>query len=171
MVAEVLIEQNVHVLNSGVATRDHPIPGENSVPDISVATDDIVNNINWERIDDLMGSDHYPLRISINSGKLVRESVQQRIGINKVEWPVFDKFITEYISSLPDLSPQNIQSQYTETISNIVKGLGSAGARLKPRERRHAEVKIPTPAIWWDEECSQAIRNRRRTALNQSTKH
>jgi len=67
MVEDIVTKHNLCILNVISSTYIHPATGSSSAIDLSVCSPDIFLDMHWKTLDDLCGSDHYPISISYGS--------------------------------------------------------------------------------------------------------
>jgi len=84
MVEDILTKHNLCVLNDTSPTYIHPTTGSSSAIDLSICSPDIFLDIQWKTLEDLCGSDHYP--ISILYGSTETSSVISSWKLRKADW-------------------------------------------------------------------------------------
>ena len=57
---------NLCVLNDGSSTYYHPASGNKSMSDLSVANPSIFSDLTWTVVDDLHGSENFPVLVQFN---------------------------------------------------------------------------------------------------------
>lgn len=160
-VAEVVMDLNLKVMNTGEPTRIHPLPGRISVPDISLATNDIGLLTNWESMTDARGSDHYPVKLSTARNSAHRSEAKQGIGIKRVDWGIFREKMRLRVNNQGNISQDNYTEVYRRLVEDIQESLRESGARMPNEKGAIISPRIPVPAPWWDQDCRVAIDNRR----------
>lgn len=160
-IADVIINQNLKILNSGEATRELPIPNRKSVPDISISSNDIGTVIRWELIEDLKRSDHLPMKITVEEGTFHKVDISNRIGTKRVDWALFRSRLNATLTDSPQVDGRNFIEEYNELIIKIRRALEEAGALMLDREGRRQMPRIPSSSIWWDQSCREAVDRRR----------
>lgn len=162
LLADIIIDLSLNVLNTGDATRLHFEVEKNSVPDVSLCTNDSSIFMNWHTIKDLMKSDHYPMKMILDKGRLNRSFVSGRIGTNKVDWNKFRTNLSEKIQNRPGLNGSNFLEEYSHMVQAMKESLDNAGARMVSGGKKDNTSKGPPPSPWWDKECSEAVDKRRK---------
>lgn len=142
---ETILESNLKVLNTGLPTRVHPIPGKISVPDIGLATNDISLRAEWDTIQDVRGSDHFPMLITISGCSSHKQDIQRRIGTTRVEWDVFKTKMSEFPIRWPDINQENHLEVYNDIMGDIKIALKEAGALMLDDEGKRTSPKAPIP--------------------------
>lgn len=161
--AGIITDCNFNVLNTGSPTRVHPSPGRISVPDISLSSNDISLRINWETIQDVRGSDHFPMRMSISGSSFHKLEIHRRIGTKRVDWQSFREQMSEAANNLPKISQDNHLEVYCTMIEDIKRALKASGALMLDAEGKRSNPRIPVPVEWWDDDCKKAVEERKRT--------
>jgi len=80
----ILIKHNLCILNDTAFTYIHPTTGSSSAIDLSICSPDIFLDMQWKTLDDLCGSDHYP--ISITYGSIETSSAIPSWKLHKADW-------------------------------------------------------------------------------------
>jgi len=73
----------------------HPATGSSSAIDLNVCSPDIFLDIQWKTLNDLCGSDHYP--ISISYGSIETSSAIPSWKLCKADWPSFSNEAREQL--------------------------------------------------------------------------
>ena len=63
---EVFNDLNLSILNDGSSTYCHPASGTKSMLDLSVADPSLFLDLTWTAVDDLHGSDHFPVLVQFS---------------------------------------------------------------------------------------------------------
>jgi len=87
MVEDILTKHILCVLNDTSPTYIHPATGSSSAIYLSISSPDIFLDIQWKTLEDLCGSDHYP--ISISYGSIETSSSIPSWKLRKADWPSF----------------------------------------------------------------------------------
>ena len=75
------------LLNDKSSTNLHPATGSYSSLDLTICSPGIFQNFNWKFVDDLHGSDHFPIQVS-EVGSTVQKR-PQRWKLLKADWEQF----------------------------------------------------------------------------------
>jgi len=84
----------------------YPATGSSSAIHLSICSPDIFLDMQWKTLDDLCGSDHYP--ISISYGSIETSSAIPSWKLCKADWPSFSNEASELlglIDSVPATPP------------------------------------------------------------------
>ena len=80
--------RNLCVLNDGTKTFVHCYYRTATSIDLTVVDPSIVLDFEWSVLDDLHGSDHYPILLKSTLGE--EEDREERYNIKKANWTLFD---------------------------------------------------------------------------------
>ena len=104
------------ILNDSCSTYIHPTTGSSSAIDLSICSPDIFLDMQWKTLNDLCGSDHYP--ISIPYGSIETSSTIPSWKFRKADWPSFSNEASELLGCCnPDISLDEF-SEKLITIAN-----------------------------------------------------
>jgi len=116
MVEDILTKHNLCILNDSSSTYIHPASGSSSAIDLSICSPDIFLDMQWKNLDDLCGSDHYP--ISISYGSIETSSAIPSWKLRKSDWPSFSNEARELLGCCnPDIS----LDEFSEKLITIAK--------------------------------------------------
>ena len=100
---DILTKHNLCILNDSSSTYIHPATGSSSAIDLSICSPDILLDMQRNTLDDLCGSDHYP--ISISYGSKETSSALPSWKLRKADWPSFSNEASELLGCCnPDTS-------------------------------------------------------------------
>lgn len=149
-----LSASNMCLLNNKSHTYIHPATGAHSSIDLSICDPDIFLDLVWSVNDDLCGSDHYPIFVSIPSVSPVIEN--QRWKLKKADWDTFSSLCSSELR-YENLTPSdNAIHSFSSTLleicnKTIPKTKPTGHCRQKP---------------WFSDDCKQAIKDRK-TAISE----
>jgi len=146
MVEDILTKQNLCVLNDTSPTYIHPATGSSSAIDLSICSADNFLDIQWKTLEDLCGSDHYP--ISISYGSTETSSTIPSWKLRKGDWPFFCREAKEQLeSSNPGISLDEFSEKIT-TIANhnipksvVFRGTTQCGLMIHAKKPSRKEKK------------------------------
>jgi len=168
-----LIDSDLEVLNNGSPTRVSRITGNGSAPDISLCGRKWSGKCNWTVGEDIGGSDHLPLIITV-SNSVQHQSVfgrKARWKSQGVDWSKFQEEVEKNISKVA--GEEESLTKRVATLANVLKdaatthvGKAKPGKRTKPwmkpsvrqaiRKRNGLRRKIATKRREWLEACQEA---------------
>lgn len=146
-ILELINKNNLKILNNGSSTKISKNQTSMSAPDLTITSEDYINELTWETDIDSRGSDHFPIMMKTGN-KHQNRSHKPRWKLDKADWK---KFRTELITRLPVEEKHDI-NKITKIIfeaasNNIPKTSGTTRKR-----------KVP----WWNKEVKASIGNRRK---------
>ena len=149
ILATVVEDLDLCILNSGDMTYYHGQTGVFTAIDLSLCSADAVLDFNWSVLPDLHGSDHFPILISSTECEPRRRLPRWRL--DRANWPLFAELCS------PDCSVDSFAS--TEDAATYVTDmLHSAALQAIPKTAGHFPHR---PLPWWNAECTSAIRAKR----------
>nr|CAI5843233.1 unnamed protein product [Callosobruchus analis] len=168
-IVDALNDSNLVLLNTGKPTR-FTRNNINSAVDLSLASADIAISCVWDTLDDVMGSDHYPIITEIENKKpYTSEDIHPKTKwiLKKANWPVYKDTAFRFFDTATAHN-QPVETKY----DILVEGINVAASKAIPVNKiiKIGARKILPP--WWDEECESAVNNRKdklRTYKAQST--
>ncbi|XP_076057241.1 uncharacterized protein LOC143034778 [Oratosquilla oratoria] len=130
------------VLNTNKPTHFHIQTGTFSCIDLSLASPNAFMDFEWDVLDDLFGSDHFPIIIS--NGNPVPVARAPRWCTDRADWPLFKELsnIEADVNDLPTVS---------EAISYLNSILINAANHSIPKTSGKFRRK---PVPWWNIQCT-----------------
>ena len=143
---QVVLNHNLCILNDGdISTYYSKTHGSFSSIDLSICSANIVDRFEWNVLDDLYSSDHYPILITTLGHSPT--PVIQRFNTKKADWDRY-RFFSNHISPFNEL--QN-HDETTEFITNfITKAAEKSMPLTTSRPKKHS---VP----WWSDTLSDLI--------------
>lgn len=143
-------------LNTGEDTWRSEDLSMGSAIDVAFVSRSIAPNADWTLLDSTFGSDHFPAIISLDEVSSAKIPCRPSFATGRVDWSLFQEKFTQYYQGRNANSDYDIYS-YDDFISCIYSALGDAGGRRRDNKKFFAR----TPTIWWDDECSTLIAEKR----------
>lgn len=144
-----LSTSNMCLLNNKSSTYIHPATGVHSSIDLSMCDPDIFLDLLWSVNNDLCGSDHYPVLVSIPPAPPTIE--QQRWKLKKADWDAFELLCSSELK-YEHLTPcDNAVERFSSILLEICN---ETIPKTKPTGH-------PRQKPWFSEECKQAIKERK----------
>lgn len=142
-------------LNDGSPTRISPPSQVPSKVDLTFTTPNLASRCTWRVNKDPMGSDHFPILIDFSIwGTTEKINPTTKWKENYADWYTFQTYLETYLNCLPgdkiDFS----------VLANAISNAATASMPIKK-----PCLPFTSRPIWWNEECSQIIVNRK-VALN-----
>lgn len=138
-----------------------------SAIDISICSNRIALLCNWTVLPDTHGSDHLPILIEFHSYQTSIHpdmnpppppSHIRYYNTEKVNWDNFRTTSTLSISNIQDIETNPLQG-YSQFVSSISDALHKSAPPLSNSPRYPKNKKSP---IWWNPQCTEAVRARSR---------
>ena len=148
-VEKFVVNHNLCILNDGdVNTYYSKSHGTFSSIDLSICTANIVDRFEWNVLDDLYSSDHFPILIT-TLGNNPTPPIK-RFNMNKADWDSYK----HYTSQCPDFNPL---IDHDETADFIKKFITTAAEKTIPLCATHP-MKHSVP--WWSDSLSDLIKEK-----------
>ena len=144
-----ITKHDLVLLNDKFSTYLHPATGSYSSFDLSICSPEIFPDFKWKVVDDLHGSDHFPIQVSE-----VGPSVQQRphrLRLHKANWEQFRVHCEQSIHPNAFEDSENPAELFTSL-------LYSAAGKSIPRTSTNP--KHPNKP-WFNDDCKKAIAERK----------
>ena len=143
--AETLDDQDWIILNDGAKTRTDPRTGIEEVLDIAVCTQNILDLMPEFFVGECVGSDHFPLHISLATGSHDNDNPVYTRKVSQLNVARFKEIIDQRISSTPDaFETARDLDRIAELLPEIVR---TAFEEACPETRVKKGRKPITPAI------------------------
>ena len=142
-------EENLILMNDGEPTHFHIQTGTFSIIDLAIFSPDCFMDFSLEVIDDLCGSDHFPILISV--GASVPAPRSPRWCLDRANWLLFRDLSTIIIDA-------NDIPTIDEAIQLVNTVFYNAGVQSIPRSSGTFHRK---PMPWWNTQCRIAHRSMR----------
>ncbi|XP_041926491.1 uncharacterized protein LOC121690144 [Alosa sapidissima] len=155
-VEEMINDQMLVCLNNGYGTRLNIYKNEMSCIDLTLVDKNIASRCEWT-VDEStsIGSDHFPITCQIDIGfKIEQGYIPHRWVFKKADW---EKYV-ELCKEIGSLSIDNEQS--IDEINGIVSSsiLLAASQSIPISQSFKKQINVP----WWNDKCSEAIKDRNR---------
>lgn len=148
---ELLLERNISLMNDCLPTHYYLQTGTLSTIDVSICSSDCILDFNYSVINDLHDSDHYPIRLILNSDPISTEK-PSRFNTDKADWNLFLQ-LTETDINI------NSGNSIDEIVTLIVEKILHAAEQSIPKTSNNFKKK---PVPWWSDDCKSALIERRR---------
>lgn len=147
---ELLLDHPISILNDHSPTHFHVQTGTYSIIDLSISSSDCLLDFEYEVMDNLHDSDHYPIKLTFKE-IVIGANNPERFNTEKANCTLFRE-LTEIAISLP--VETNIDDHITEINSKIIDAANYAIPRKTGNFRR-------PPLPWWSDQCKHAIKERK----------
>lgn len=166
MIENTLNDLNLILLNSTQPTHHNISNGSFSSIDLSICEPSLADHLEWNVLEELYSSDHFPITINIENNYSITQTSSNRWKYKKADWNKYKSTINNNITKLKnpiDCFPAEIN----EIVSNFEKLILDAATESIPKTISKYSTKY-TP--WWTEECETAIKEQKH-AFNVYKKH
>lgn len=156
MLAEWLDEQdNTVLLNTGQPTHFDSNTGHTSNIDLTLASQNIVSYFEWNALDELYDSDHFPISITtqmFDDNLPNKIKVPKKWKLDKANWAMFSEEVELSLSELPPLNNiTNYPINYV--VDKFTHAILAAAEKSIPKSSGTVRTNyLP----WWNEECKIA---------------
>ena len=158
LIFSIIEDRELAVLNTGAPTHFHVQTGSLTSIDISLCTPDCFLDFSWEIMDEGIGSDHFPIMISLVDEIAAPRS--PRWLIDKANWALFA------ILTALQVEAEEFPS-IEEALEFLNKVIIDASNKSIPRTTGHFSRK---PVPWWNIQC-QVTRKAMRAAFTRYLRH
>jgi len=137
------------ILNQGEATHEHLQTGSSTCIDLCLLSSTILPDYEWCRMNDLCGSDHYP--IMVKPIAMNGNGAQQRLLLDKADWNLFRLLTDGNYDEMKMLAVDDMVQAFTNVIM-------SAAEQSIPRS---SGVVRPRAVPWWNQACKNSHQTRK----------
>lgn len=150
-------------LNNGKPTHIVKPPSTlKSAVDVTLASPDIAPDINWDVVDESLGSDHFLITMQYHKFK-IKENItvypRTKWDTRHANWEVFRGMIDSDLFAAPEF--ESAQSMYRYLSDSIIRAANVAFRRKNP-----VVLRRKCNPVWWSDICTVAIKNRRDALRN-----
>ena len=149
IIEDFITKHDLILLNDKSSTNLHPATGSYSSLDLTICSPGIFPDFNWKVVDDLHGSDHFPIQVS-EVGPSVQQC-PQRWKLHKANWEQFKVHCEQSIHPNAFEDCENPAELFTSL-------LYSAAEKSIPRTSTNP--KHPNKP-WFNDDCKTAIAERK----------
>ncbi|XP_025074629.1 uncharacterized protein LOC105429391 isoform X1 [Pogonomyrmex barbatus] len=128
-----------------------------------------IQNPEW--LQDSWGSDHYPIIMEMDYEIANYIKKTNRISSNKTKWDEYSGKVTEIWEKTRkalnlDLGDKDMRIKYNLLCESMKMAIEEITPRRRDNKKENKKNKINNkrvnPVKWWDEECEEVIRNRKK---------
>ena len=151
-IENLLLNSSMVLLNTGQPTHFYLQTGSSSAIDLSMCSADTAVDYQWSVMEDLYGSDHYPILLTeINPEPCVRE---RRYIEDRADWNIF--YQSTFIVNTEDLLENLTIDDLIESYNNHI--IQAANISIPKSSGKTQQKIVP----WWNHSCREANDKRRR---------
>ena len=153
-----IYDENLIVLNNGKVTRLGQINQKDSALDVTlVKNPQHTTIIDWDTVEDTLGSDHFPTITSLTTTYQVEpEEEHDRIKYRtkNINW---DKYIEKLKTNNWELCKSKDPAIYTK---NILETWGNIARQTIPHNKDNRRKPKHKTVPWWTQACTEAKKNK-----------
>ena len=149
IIDELLLEEDIALLNYNIPTHYSVQHNTVSLIDLSMCSTDCLMEFDLEVMQDLNGSDHYPIQVKVKDPVTIADA-PDRYDIKKADWNMF-KLLT--ITNVKAHEAANVD----ELIGTIEAQIVSAAAASMPLK---SGIRAKPPVPWFNREVALARKER-----------
>lgn len=143
------------ILNDGSQTMiPHPIRRRSPI-DLTLCTPSIAPSVSWSVFDESAGSDHLIIKINLNlqyNTSSITRIDRNKINTKKINWNKYHELL---------LNADPINNYSIESYNQFVSNVKVAAHLASPTPRSINKKEVRASPIWWDSNCTEAIRLRK----------
>ena len=118
---EVFNDLNLRILNDGSPTYCHPASGSKSMLDLSVADPSLFLDLTWTIVDDLHGSDHFPVLVQFS--QVEKAPNVGRWDFRNVNWDLYSDLCASAVTGEAVFSGEDPALQFTHLPESVLSVL------------------------------------------------
>lgn len=165
IIDKILEETDIIIMNSGEATHFNNSYKTFSAIDLTLCSADIAHKIEWKTLEDPHGSDHTPIKLTIQNSKNQGNESSPKWKFDRADWDKFKQIIEDMLTE-KEMSPPS-ELSIDEKMDSFVEIILEAAEQSIPKTSGKP-WKYRTP--WWNKECQEALKNSKR-AFNRYKRH
>jgi hypothetical protein len=143
---------NIAVLNDPVPTHFNVQNGTFSALDLCLVTPALLSELSWSVVNDLHGSDHFPIRVAPLAGNNDVRLRATKWNLKKADWK-------DFAACFDNRDTTNDKSDSVSTLaSHFTEHLIAAAGKTIPKTKVTNHTSVP----WWNQDCKNSIRDRKR---------
>lgn len=147
MLAQLIDDYGLSLLNDGSHTRINPSSGASSALDLSIVSHDLYSQLSWVVYNDCCGSDHLPVVISMNRAPPVL-SCRPRWRYELADWANYqNEVVSVFTTNTPSSPEEFIEKIFDIATHHVPRTKGTPGKKSVP---------------WWNPEVRSAVKLRRK---------
>ena len=138
-----MLDNNLHILNDGSATRTSQITGNDSAPDISLCGSNWSAKTSWRLAEPISNSDNLPIIIELNHKICYKPVIPRsaRWRKNGVDWSSFTNEVESKMSNLPN--EPNLSLRVSRFSDILIFAATTHVGKSKPSRRSNDPSKSP----------------------------
>ena len=150
MLEDLFSEMDLCILNDGSSTCIHHATSSTSALDLSICGPSLVLDYEWNKHEDLCGSDHFPVILTSNAVK--EEAAPNRWNFEKADWLSFQVQCTSELTEEAVMSAEDPAGQFADLL------IKAANKAIPKTHFSKKKKKVP----WFNDSCKRAIKERKK---------
>ena len=160
IIEEVINNHDIVLLNDLSPTHFNIPTGKTSAIDLTLCSNNIATSVEWQALDLLYGSDHFPILTSFNHTMPNNQPQVNKWKFHKADWVEYKKIINLEINEVNKMISNSILEgniDINAITTNLCKIIEKAANQSIPKTSGIFKSRKHTP--WWNQECEDAIKN------------
>lgn len=166
LIEDILDNDELILLNNGKPTHFNQYNGNTSAIDLSIASSSIATYLEWDVLDEIHSSDHWPITIDIkfdnnqNPGE-----TNNRWRLKDANWQMYSEIFNNEIENIENSITVNsdINDDVATFTNAIIHAAHSAIGKTQYKGKR-------SPVPWWNSECDNIVKEKKQ-AFNKFKKN
>lgn len=164
---DITYEKELICINEGTESRIGDIGQIGSNIDLIFSTMEIADSLECEQSNEPWGSDHYPLKLKLKKEVQIYRKKTNKFTTKKTRWKEYAKAVQRVMQARTTRNEEeqneDIEREYQEFIEIIKEAITNItdGGRTDGRNKSQNSIQ-KNQVRWWDEECEEAIKERRK---------
>jgi ribonuclease HI len=150
---KLVAQKNFTIINTDQPTLQQRPNNNPTAPDLTLVSDRLIDQLNWQVSELTLGSDHHLIQITTPAPQQSKPIVPPppRRKFEKANW---DRYTQLLQHSLPQLAQQDDEPKYDKFVQALQAAADATIPWTKPSQPNHKRPKKP----WWSTECETAYR-------------
>ncbi|XP_077257541.1 uncharacterized protein LOC143894783 [Temnothorax americanus] len=128
----------------------------------------IIDFISYKQLPNVWNSDHFPILMEVDTDVFVYKKTTNRLSTKTTDWDKFQDIMEKEMEKIEvTCSGKKLQEKYEIFMASMKKAINVASGRGEGYKRptqpaKKSIKKEKQPVRWWDEDCSKAIKDRKK---------
>ena len=160
LISEWIEKNDLILLNNNQPTRYDKIHHTMSAIDLSICTPDLAQSLMWDVHPEPLGSDHFPINITLGNLKIPNQTPKQepKFQYKNANWDKFQELCNQ--ANLNDLETKDPET-FCQNLTNFI--INAAKSAIPFKSFNPGKPTVP----WWNEEI-ELTRQKRKSAFNRA---
>lgn len=172
LLEEAMWENDMYVINDNTMSYLGDTHRAMSNIDLIFTTENLVNEIKYEQIEDTWGSDHHPIKFRINKIASRYQKKTNKTSTKRTQWSKYEEIMKNKVTEFKEeeINEENVLQEYKKLVKTMKEAVIEAtpGRKIKEDEVnskkaiRDGPKRKSVTKEWWDEECFTAVEERKK---------